>query len=216
MIENAAHLAMLACLAGVGLLVWFLTRPTPPWEGHDHLDEGEAIRPRLKLLEEIQRAQAPHPKLRSYEGAARLQRAQKVATEFLMQKGGGRIEATGRENNGYREYGIRPLTPIRADDLARAIITAWLGDEEPMVNVPIMKLGDIKVERNEQAWADAQKRLDAQIVREMVRSERQEGRATGGFVKKGKPYIVGEQPAEKPRPTWPAPTPLHPRQDDGK
>lgn len=77
------------------------------------------------------RARISPPMLSTYDGAARLQRATRAAEEELR--------------------GTGNWTSADIDKLARAIVAAWIGDEEPMVSVPIMKLGDIRADQNEAA-----------------------------------------------------------------
>lgn len=69
------------------------------------------------------------PILRSYEGAARLQRATAAAEAWM----------DGRDN-------ALPGGPLDLGDMTRAIVAAWVGEEEEMVRIPVMKLSDIKPE----------------------------------------------------------------------
>lgn len=152
----------------------------------------------LERLEEANNAPlARHPRhADNYGEAVRLQRARRAAAEFISEIGATN-EILPLDVTGVPRTGPRPLGPIDLDAMTRAIVDAWRGDQEPMVNVPIMKLSDVKIEHNEKAWDDAQKRLadDAQ--------RRAFDRPTGGIVPKGKPYIVGEQANETVRPIRP-------------
>lgn len=130
------------------------------------------------------------PMFSTYDGASRLQRATRAAEEELR--------------------GTGNWTPADIDQLTRAIVGAWIGEEEPMISVPIMKLGDIRVERDEAAIKAAVDRIadrdkltgDAAVA--CINQERDRRGlppiATGGMVEPGKPYIVGETPSEQTRP----------------
>ena len=86
-------------------------------------------------------------------------------------------------------------------ETTRAIVAAWIGEEEPMISVPIMKLGDIKVDsdaerkaRHLRAVNESRERLDLPPLVTL------DPPASGGLVKPGgKPFIVGEQPSEETR-----------------
>lgn len=151
------------------------------------------------------------PMFSTYDGASRLQRAAQAAHNYITDRGASTAEIDAA--NGYRRYGLRPHKPIDVDAMTMAIITAWIGEEEPMVRVPIMKLGDIKVERNQAAIDEAiEKITPIGVLRDRVTRADLEQRnrdreraglpplATGGMVEPGKPYIVGETPSEQTRP----------------
>lgn len=151
------------------------------------------------------------PMFSTYDGAIRLQRARRAASEFIAEIGSTN-EILPAEIPGIPRTGPRPLGPIDVDAMTRAIIAAWMGEEEPMVSVPIMKLGDIKVERNQAAIDDAiakitpidslRDRMQARTDAANIERERLglPPLATGGMVEPGKPYIVGETPSEQTRP----------------
>lgn len=149
------------------------------------------------------------PMFSTYDGAARLQRARRAASEFIAEIGATN-EILPLDVSGVPRTGPRPFGPIDVDAMTRAIVEAWIGEEEPMVSVPIMKLGDIRVDRDEAAikaavdQIAARDKLTGDAAVSCLNQERERRGlpplATGGMVEPGKPYIVGETPSEQTRP----------------
>lgn len=182
----------IATVAGVflvggiaGLAIRFGAKPEP------------ADRPPPPAPPEYFRARINPPLLSTYDGAARLQRARRAASDFIAEIGSTNEILPG-DQSGIPRTGPRPFGPIDVDAMTRAIVTAWIGEDEPMVSVPIMKLGDIKLERNEAGIQGAVEKI-AEIDKERQRRGLPP-LAGGGLVERGKPYIVGERPGEQTRP----------------